>query len=94
MNFENILILNFFITVALAFIMYRQHVVDGFRREREHEEIHQEIRNNMDYVNGRLDNFEDRMDRDMVEVYKDLDKLIQPTAIKKKYDGINSRIPL
>jgi hypothetical protein len=93
MNFENIVILNFFMTVALAFIAYRQHVIGGFRREREYEEIHQEIRNNMDYVNGRLDNFEDRMDRDMVEVYRDIDKVLQPPP-KKKYDGINSRIPL
>ena len=52
MNYENIVMLNFFMTVALAFIAYRQNVIGGFRREREYEEIHQEIRNNMDYVNG------------------------------------------
>jgi hypothetical protein len=93
MNIENIVMLNFFLTVALAFIAYRQHVVGGFRRERDNEEIHQEIRNSMDYVNGRLDNFEDRMDRDMIEIYRDLDA-IQEERPKKKTTGLNSRIPL
>jgi hypothetical protein len=93
MNIENIVIFNFFLTVALAFIGYRQHVVGGFRRERDNEEIHQEIRNSMDYVNGRLDNFEDRMDRDMLDLYKDMDRVTDALP-KKKTTGINSRIPL
>ena len=93
MNYENIVMLNFFMTVALAFIAYRQHVVGGFRRERDNEEIHQEIRNSMDYVNGRLDNFEDRMDRDILDLYKDVDKVMDSLP-KKKTTGMNSRIPL
>ena len=93
MNYENIVMLNFFMTVALAFIAYRQHVVGGFRRQREIEEIHQEIRNNMDYVNGRLDNFEDRMDRDLIDLYKDIDRVTESLP-KKKTTGMNSRIPL
>lgn len=93
MNYDNMVMLNFFMTIALAFIAYRQYVVSGFQREREREEIHQEIRNNMDYVSGRLDNLQDRVDRDMVEMYRDLDKLIQEQP-KKNYKGINSRIPL
>jgi hypothetical protein len=93
MNIENIVMLNFFLTVALAFIAYRQHVVGAFRRERDNEEIHQEIRNSMDYVNGRLDNFEDRMDRDMLGLYKDMDRVAESLP-KKKTTGMNSRIPL
>jgi hypothetical protein len=85
--------LNFFITVALAFIMYRQHVVDGFRREREREEIHQEIRNQSEYFNGRLDNLQDRMDRDLIDLYKDMDRVTESLP-KKKTTGMNSRIPL
>ena len=88
MNYENIVMLNFFITVALSFIAYRQHVVGGFRRQREIEEIHQEIRNNMDYVNGRLDNFEDRMDRDLIDLYKDIDRVTEFLP-KKKTTGMN-----
>ena len=93
MNYENIVMLNFFITIALAFITYRQSVIGKFLREKEVEEMHQEIRNNMDYVNGRLDSFEDRMDRDMVEIYKDLNTLEQQQP-KKCTKGLNSRIPL
>jgi hypothetical protein len=93
MNTENMIMFNFFLTVALAFVAYRQHVVGGFRRERDNEEIHQEIRNSMDYVNGRLDNFEDRMDRDMLDLYKDMDRVTESLP-KKKTTGINSRIPL
>ena len=93
MNYENMVMLNFFMTVALAFIAYRQHVVGGFRRERDNEEIYQEIRNNMDYVNGRLDNFKDRIDRDMIDLYKDMDRVTESLP-KKKTTGINSRIPL
>jgi hypothetical protein len=84
---------NFFMTVALAFIAYRQYVIGGFRRERENEELHQEIRNNMDYINGRLDNFEDRMDRDLIDLYKDMDRVAESLP-KKKTTGMNSRIPL
>jgi len=93
MNTDNMVMFNFIFTVVLAFITYRQHVVGGFRREREQEEIHQEIRNQSEYFNGRLDNFEDRMDRDMIELYKDMD-FITDSLPKKKTTGLNSRIPL
>ena len=93
MNYENIVMLNFFMTVGLMFITYRQYIIGGFHRQREREEIHQEIRNNNEYFNGRIDGLEDRMDRDMVEMYRDLDKLVQEQP-KKNYKGINSRIPL
>jgi len=92
MNTDNLLLLNFIITVALAFIMYRQHVVGSFNRERESENIHQEIRNNMDYVDGRLNNFQDRIDRDMLDLYRDLQD-VQDKNPKKNPKGINSRIP-
>jgi hypothetical protein len=93
MNTDNMVMFNFILTVVLAFITYRQHVVGGFRREREREEIHQEIRNQTEYFNGRLDNFEDRMDRDMLDLYKDMDKVADALP-KKKTTGLNSRIPL
>ena len=92
MNTDNLLLLNFILTVALAFIMYRQHVVGSFHRERESENIHQEIRNNMDYVDGRLNNLQDRIDRDMLDLYRDVEE-IQGKNPKKNPKGINSRIP-
>jgi hypothetical protein len=93
MNTDNLVLLNFMFTTVLAFVAYRQNIVGKFQRDREVEEIHQEIRNNMDYVNGRLDNFEDRMDRDMIELYKDMDRMTDALP-KKKTTGMNSRIPL
>jgi len=93
MNTDNLVLLNFMFTTVLAFIAYRQNIVGKFQRDREVEEIHQEIRNNMDYVNGRLDNFEDRMDRDLIELYKDMDRMTDALP-KKKTTGMNSRIPL
>jgi hypothetical protein len=93
MNTDNLVFFNFVFSVVLAFMMYRQYVVGGFRRQKEVDGIHQEIRNQMEYVNGRLDNFEDRMDRDMIEVYRDLDHL-KDQQPKKKTTGLNSRIPL
>ena len=93
MNTDNLVLLNFMFTTVLAFVAYRQNIVGKFQRDREVEEIHQEIRNNMDYVNGRLDNFEDRMDRDIIELYKDMDRMTDALP-KKKTTGINSRIPL
>ena len=93
MNTDNLVLLNFMFTTVLAFIAYRQNIVGKFQRDREVEEIHQEIRNNMDYVNARLDNFEDRMDRDLIELYKDMDRMTDSLP-KKKTTGINSRIPL
>jgi hypothetical protein len=92
MNIDNMVMFNFILTVVLAFITYRQHVVGGFRREREIEETRQEIRNNMDYVNGRLDNLQDRIDRDMFDLYRDLQD-VQDKNPKKNPKGINSRIP-
>jgi hypothetical protein len=84
---------NFILTVVLAFLVYRQAVVYTFRREREVEEIHQEIRNNMDYINGKVNELEDRHDRDLMEIYRDLDNMTD-TLSKKKTTGLNSRIPL
>lgn len=92
MNTDNMVMFNFILTVVLAFLVYRQAVVYTFRREREVEEIHQEIRNNMDYVNGRLDNFQDRIDRDMIDLYRDLQD-VQDKNPKKNPKGLNSRIP-
>lgn len=92
MNIDNMVMFNFILTVVLAFLVYRQAVVYTFRREREVEEIHQEIRNNMDYVNGRLDNLQDRIDRDMLDLYRDLQD-VQDKNPKKNPKGLNSRIP-
>ena len=92
MNIDNMVMFNFILTVVLAFITYRQHVVGGFRREREIEEMHQEIRNNMDYVNGRLDNLQDRIDRDMIDLYRDLQE-VEGKNRKNSPKGLDSRIP-
>lgn len=92
MNTDNMVMFNFILTVVLAFITYRQHVVGGFRRERETEEMHQEIRNNMDYVNGRLDNLQDRIDRDMLDLYRDLQD-VETKNRKKSPKGLDTRIP-
>lgn len=93
MNTDNLVLLNFMFTTVLAFIAYRQNIVGKFQRDREVEEIHQEIRNQTEYFNRRLDNFEDRMDRDMLEIYRDLDNTMEALP-KKKTTGLNSRIPL
>jgi ferritin-like protein len=93
MNIENMVMLNFFVTVVLAFIAYRQYVVDGFNRQKQIEEIHQEIRNNMDSINRRVNEVQDDYFRDMNEVYRDLDAMIQDLP-KKSTKGLNSRIPL
>ena len=93
MNTDNMVMFNFILTVVLAFLVYRQAVVYTFRRERENEEMHQEIRNNMDYVNGRLDNLQDRIDRDMLDLYRDLQDVNDKNP-KKNPKGINTRIPL
>jgi hypothetical protein len=93
MNTDNLVLLNFMFTTVLAFIAYRQNIVGKFEREREVEQMHQEIRNQSEYFNGRLDNFEDRMDRDVIELYNDMDKMTEALP-KKKTTGLNSRIPL
>jgi len=92
MNTDNMVMFNFILTVVLAFITYRQHVVGSFRRERENEEMHQEIRNNMDYINGRLDNLQDRIDRDMIDLYRDLQE-VEGKNRKKSPKGLDTRIP-
>jgi hypothetical protein len=92
MNTDNMILLNFAFSVVLAFVAYRQAVVYTFRRERETQEIQQEIRNNMDYVNGRLDNLQDRIDRDMIELYRDLQE-VEGKNRKKNPKGLDSRIP-
>jgi hypothetical protein len=80
-------------TTVLAFIAYRQLIVGKFEREREIEQIHQEIRNNADYINSKMNELEDRHDRDMMEVYRDLDNMTEALPTKKT-TGLNSRIPL
>jgi hypothetical protein len=92
MNTDNMVMFNFILTVVLAFLVYRQAVVYTFRRERENEEMYQEIRNNMDYVNGRLDNLQDRIDRDMIDLCRDLQD-VDTKQRKKNPKGLDSRIP-
>lgn len=93
MNTDNLVLLNFIFTTVLAFVAYRQNIVGKFERERETEQLHQEIRNNVDHVNDKLNSFEDRHDRDMMEIYRDLDNMTQALSTKKT-TGLNSRIPL
>jgi len=93
MNTDNLVLLNFIFTIALAFVAYRQNIVGKFEREREVEQMHQEIRNNMDYINGKVNEIEDRHDRDLLEIYRDLDNTMEALP-KKKTTGLNSRIPL
>lgn len=93
MNTDNMILLNFMFTTVLAFIVYRQFILGKFEREREIEQMHQEIRNNMDYINSKVNELEDRHDRDMMEVYRDLDNMTEALPTKKT-TGLNSRIPL
>jgi Na+/phosphate symporter len=93
MNTDNLVLLNFMFTTVLAFIAYRQLIVGKFEREREIEQIHQEIRNNADFINNKMNELEDRHDRDLMEIYRDLDNMTD-TLSKKKTTGLNSRIPL
>lgn len=93
MNTDNLILLNFIFTTVLAFIAYRQNIVGKFQRERETEQIHQEIRNQGEFFTDRLDSFQDRVDRDMLEIYRDLDNTMEALP-KKKTTGLNSRIPL
>lgn len=93
MNTDNLVLLNFIFTTVLAFIAYRQNIVGKFQRERETEQIHQEIRNQGEFFTDRLDSFQDRVDRDMLEIYRDLDNTMEALP-KKKTTGLNSRIPL
>ena len=92
MNTDNLVLLNFMFTTVLAFIAYRQNIVGKFQREREIEEMHQEIRNNMDYITSKVNELEDRHDRDLLEIYRDLDNTMEALP-KKKTTGLNSRIP-
>ena len=93
MNTDNIILLNFIFTTVLAFVAYRQNIVGKFQREREIEQIHQESRNQSEFFADRLDSFQDRVDRDMLEIYRDLDNMTQALPTKKT-TGLNSRIPL
>jgi hypothetical protein len=47
----------------------------------------------MDYINGKVNELEDRHDRDLLEIYRDLDNTMEALP-KKKTTGLNSRIPL
>ena len=93
MNTDNMILLNFIFTTVLAFVAYRQNIVGKFQRERENQQIHQEIRNQSEFFADRLDSFQDRVDRDMLEIYRDLDNMTQALPTKKT-TGLNSRIPL
>ena len=93
MNTDNMILLNFIFTTVLAFVAYRQNIVGKFQREREIEQIHQESRNQSEFFADRLDSFQDRVDRDMLEIYRDLDNMTQALPTKKT-TGLNSRIPL
>ena len=92
MNTDNMILLNFMFTTVLAFIAYRQLILGKFEREREVEQLHQEIRNNMDYINSKVNELEDRHDRDLMEIYRDLDNMAESLPVKKT-TGLNSRIP-
>ena len=93
MNTDTMVLISIMYTSVLAFLAYRQLVVGKFEREREVEQIHQEIRNQGEYFTDRLESFQDRVDRDMLEIYRDLDNTMEALP-KKKTTGLNSRIPL
>ena len=93
MNTDNMILLNFIFTTVLAFVAYRQNIVGKFQRERETEQIHQEIRNQSEFFADRLDSFQNSMDRDVIQLYNDMDKMTEALP-KKKTTGLNSRIPL
>lgn len=93
MNTDNMILLNFIFTTVLAFVAYRQNIVGKFQRERENQQIHQEIRNQSEFFADRLDSFQNSMDRDVIQLYNDMDKMTEALP-KKKTTGLNSRIPL
>ena len=93
MNFENFVLVNFILTVGLAFLVYRQAVVYTFRRERENEEIRQEIRNQSEYFNRRVDEVESETWRHLNRI-EDTVLDMKEQQPKKGTKGLNSRIPL
>ena len=89
MNLENMLLLNFIFTVGFAFWTLRTTMSMRHDTERYLEQTHQEIRNNVNIL-------EEKINRDVEYLQREVDVLHQQlyTATKKKTTGINSRIPL
>ena len=92
MNTDNLLLLNFILIVALAFVVYRQAVVYTFRSEREIQEIHQEIRNQAESFDRRIESTEQVLWRNIDQLHETVYK-IQDEQPKKSTKGLNSRIP-
>jgi len=92
MSTEVFALINFVFTSVLAFMMYRYYVLNGFENQKRNEEIHQEMRNQMESVNGRLDNFENRINRDLMDMYREMNSITEALP-KKKTTGRNSQIP-
>ena len=89
MNIENMLLLNFIFTVGLAFWALRTIMNMRYDTERHFEQAHQEIRNNVNIL-------EEKINRDVDYLQREVDVLHEQlhNATKKKTSGINSRIPL
>ena len=89
MNLENMLLLNFIFTVGLAFWTLRTTMSMRHDAERYLEQTHQEIRNNANIL-------EEKINRDVDYLQREVDVLHEQlhNATKKKTTGINSRIPL
>lgn len=93
MNTDNLVFFNFVFSVVLAFVVYRQYVIGGFRRQKEIEEIHQEIRNQSEYFNRRVDEVESETWRHLNRI-EDTVLDMKEQQSKKGTKGLNSRIPL
>ena len=89
MNLENMLLLNFIFTIGLAFWALRTTMNMRHDTERYLEQTHQEIRNNVNIL-------EEKINRDVEYLQREVDVLHEQVynATKKKTTGINSRIPL
>lgn len=89
MNIENMLLLNFIFTVGLAFWTLRTTMSMRHDTERYLEQTHQEIRNNVNIL-------EEKINRNVDYLQREVDVLHEQVynATKKKTTGINSRIPL
>lgn len=92
MSTEAFVVFNFMFTCVLAFFMYRQHVVGGYENIRKIEELHQEIRNQAESFDRRLETTDDAIWRNIDQLHETVYK-IQDTQPKKNTKGLNSRIP-
>ncbi len=92
MSTEAFTVFNFMLTCVLGFIVYRQHVVGGFENQRKIEEIHQEIRNQTESFDRRVEATEDAIWRNIDQLHETVYK-IQDQQPKKSTKGLNSRIP-